>query len=356
MARFCALAAGESDGAEPVSLRWSWARGGAGHGGVQEVAALGRGSGLSQAVHFELADGDGEDWFDGDADGELIDWYDGKKENKGEELAAVPPFPTLAEVSVSDKSADELLGWGSKKEESKDEVLAAVPPFPTLAGVSDLSEEQLLDRVISKQEAQVKGLMAVASPSPSALTSPWRLGSAPPRRHIAGEAEEESGGLDGEGHGGAAVVECAEVPQQELAADLPLPSFSVRAQNAEVFIKTEQAAAARRLASDVATATVVTKGQVEPGELAGGHFSTKEEQIGDIRARRALAILADLLEAITDNGDDPEFVGKLAKEVTTWVKTCAKLGVDLGDLKEEFEGLDVVQYSASSGGGGPLFP
>eukprot|EP00959_Pyramimonas_sp_CCMP1952_P164357 3435865-Pyramimonas_sp.AAC.1 len=33
MARFCALAAGESDEAEPASLRWCWARGGAGHGG-----------------------------------------------------------------------------------------------------------------------------------------------------------------------------------------------------------------------------------------------------------------------------------------------------------------------------------
>ena len=58
-------------------------------------------------------------------------------------------------------------------------------------GVKDVDTEQ--------------GPMAVASPSPSTLTSPWRLGSAPPRRHIAGEAEEESGGLDGEGHGGAAV-------------------------------------------------------------------------------------------------------------------------------------------------------
>ncbi|CAK0896864.1 unnamed protein product, partial [Prorocentrum cordatum] len=496
---------------------------------AQEAVALGRGSGLSKAVHFELADGDGEYWFDGDGDGALFDWYDGKKKYKGKGLAAVPPFPTLEGTlshragelghhgGVSNRRGGELVQRGGELGQHAGEPghhggeldhrggelvqcggelghragerghhAGVLDPRGGLvqrggelghragerghhAGEKDPRGGELVQRggglghragelglhrgeldhhggelvqrrgALGHRAGELDhrggelGRMAVASPSPSALTSPWRFGSAPPRRHIAGEAEEESGGQGGEGHGGAAVVECAEVPQQELASDFPIPPL-VRAQNVEVFIKTEQVAAARRLASDVVTATAVKKGQFEPGERdhrggelvhqggerghragelglhgdeldhrggelvqcggelghrAGerGHHAGvldprgglvqcggevghraddrggelvqrggKLEQMGDNRVRSAPEVLADLLDTIADNSDDQEFVGKLTVEVTSWIKTCAKLGVDLGDLKEKFEGLDVVQYAASSGGGGPQFP
>ena len=100
------------------------------------------------------------------------------------------------------------------------------------------------------------------------------------------------------------------------------PSRSVRQHNAEVFNKVEQVAAARRLASDVVTATVDTKGQFVPGELE------MQGALNDIKLQKAFAVLQGLLDALASHGDDEEFTKTISKEALKWVKMCKKLGVD----------------------------